>query len=104
MWDILYRCPLKINVFQTYVEVGIPDGWLGWWPAAAGIFVQQEAKYIQQEEDRDNVQIREKTLQKRLKFLYHYTWSIMNPAKKIKISYHYTRFIMSLSIFCWKSQ
>jgi len=44
------------------MEVGIPDGGLGWRSAAAGIFVQQEAKYIQQEEDRDNVQIREKTL------------------------------------------
>lgn len=46
----------------TYVEVGIPDGRLGGGPTAAGIFVQQEAKDIQQEEDRDNVQIREKTL------------------------------------------
>ena len=44
------------------MEVGIPDGRLGGWPTAAGIFVQQEAKDIQQEEDRDNVQIREKTL------------------------------------------
>ena len=44
------------------MEVSIPDGGLGWRPAAAGIFVQQEAKYIQQEEDRHNVQIREQTL------------------------------------------
>ena len=49
------------------MEVGIPDGGLGWRSAAAGIFVQQEAKYIQQEEDRDNVQIREKTLKNKRK-------------------------------------
>ena len=49
------------------MEVGIPDGGLGWRPAAAGIFVQQEAKYIQQEEDRNDVQIREKTLKNKIK-------------------------------------
>ena len=48
------------------MEVSIPDGRLGLLPTAAGIFVQQEAKYIQQEEDRDNVQIREKTLKNRI--------------------------------------
>ena len=49
------------------MEVGIPDGGLGWRSAAAGIFVQQEAKYIQQEEDRNDVQIREKTLKNKIK-------------------------------------
>ena len=51
------------------MEVGIPDGGLSWRSAAAGIFVQQEAKYIQQEEDRDNVQIREKTLKNKNKMM-----------------------------------
>ena len=66
------------------MEVSIPDGGLGWRPAAAGIFVQQEAKYIQQEEDRDNVQIREKTLQKRLKFLiiiHGLSWTLQKRLK-----------------------
>ena len=44
------------------MKVGIPNGWLGRRSTTTGIFVQQEAKDVQQKEDRYDVEIREKTL------------------------------------------
>ena len=37
------------------MKVGIPNGWLGWRSTTTGIFVQQEAKDVQQEKDRYDV-------------------------------------------------
>ena len=50
------------NTDSTYMKVGIPNGWLGRRSTTTGIFVQQEAKDVQQKEDRYDVEIREKTL------------------------------------------
>lgn len=52
------------RVHVTYVKISIPHCGLGWRSTAARIFVQQEAKDIQQEEDRGDVQICEKALEK----------------------------------------
>ena len=40
---------------STYMKVGIPNGWLGRRSTTTGIFVQQEAKDVQQEKDRYDV-------------------------------------------------
>ena len=52
----------KNHFDSTYMKVGIPNGWLGRRSTTTGIFVQQEAKDVQQKEDRYDVEIREKTL------------------------------------------
>ena len=46
----------------THVEIRIPDRWLRGRSATTRILVKQEAKYVEQEEDRHNVQIGKKTL------------------------------------------
>ena len=46
----------------THVEIRIPDRWLRGRSATTRILVKQEAKYVEQEEDRHHVQIGKKTL------------------------------------------
>ena len=47
------------------MEIRIPDCWLRGRSATTRILVEQEAKYVEQEKDRHNIQIGKKTLKEK---------------------------------------
>ena len=74
MCVFLLWCWKVFDTRFTHVEIRIPDRWLRGRSSTTRILVEQEAKDVEQEKDRHNVQIGKKTLKKIQKNMVKSSW------------------------------